>query len=152
MRYRPTSCEGCGRVELLLVDGDAERATRCPTCGGIARIVPGCVYAEGDIPLFSEMSRVVALSAVMPSEAQRLVIDIERACARGDVTAGFRRIGSRLSALEPVRLMLDVYPERQKQALIMLATVLNASTLKQRSGTMLAQGASVKRSPRMGSS
>jgi hypothetical protein len=138
MHWLPTRCEACQRVDLLPARDGVEGKLPCPACGGIAHVVPGCSYAEGDVALFTELARVVSSGKVSLPEALRLTIDIERAAATGKEAEAFMAVARRLPLLEPMRLMLEAHPKRLRQALLMFATVLNALTLMRGSGTLAA--------------
>jgi hypothetical protein len=99
-------------------------------------VVPGCSYPQGDVALFTKFGQIVGQATLSPTEAQRLAIDIERACDVGEENQAFETLVSRLSSLAPIRAMLSTQPQLQRKALLMLATALNASALTRRSGTM----------------
>jgi hypothetical protein len=138
MQYLPTICHACRRVELLSTDACVEGQFKCTTCAGPAEVVPGCSYAEGDVALFEELSQIVASARISAAEAQRLAIDVERSSYVQKGHSAFAELTRLLPSLAPLKPTLDASSRRQRQAVVMLETILNAIAQRQRSGTLAA--------------
>lgn len=88
------------------------------------------------MPLFSELSQVVAEGRIAPVEAGRLAVELERALLAKTYGHFFELLSTRLPGLTPIQLMFGRSPPAQHRAFIMLKTILDALALASRSGTM----------------
>ena len=132
MLYLPTSCKSCGRAALHHELESEGGEFVCPFCGGTASVVPGCNYAEGDRPLFGELSQIVADARVAQVEAEQMAIDAHEASAAGLERQALERLGVRLRSLK----LRGISESQQHKALMMLATILEALGLTKISGTI----------------
>lgn len=138
MPYLPTTCDTCGRVRLMPTGDRVELHFSCVFCFGTARVIPGCSYADEDLPLFTELGQLVQEASISPVDAQRVVNDIERACAAGREHEAFATLGAWLPSLAPIHLAVEVDPARRRRALLMLGTILSGVAATRRSGVMAA--------------
>jgi len=94
------------------------------------------MYAEGDIPLFSELVRIVSEAELAPIGASLLATRIEQSSANGHHRQAFAEVVEILPALAPTQRVLELSSARSAQALSMLATILGGRATPRRSGTM----------------
>jgi hypothetical protein len=140
MFYLPIGCEECASVSLLESTAcEGSRAT-CPYCLGAALVLPGSAYPEGDITLFGEISRFLDEAALTPPVAGQLLLALEEHLvldARSDAVL----LGKAVHAIPKLRgaaELLIAHPQRLRQALSMLATLLMHTALSRRSGIVTA--------------
>lgn len=148
MLFLPTSCETCRRVTLRPENESDRGEFVCTFCTATAHVVPGCSYTEGDATLFSELSQIVAESAVSRIEAEQLALDAHEACTAGLEREVLARLRARLPSLTRTQGISRV--QRPRKALLMLATIFDALAVTQASGTMLAAETSTARASARG--
>jgi hypothetical protein len=126
MSFVPALCLSCSRV-MLIPFADAQSATpTCKACGGDARIVPGCSYAEADREQFEELSEILAEAHVTPREAQSYAAEARRSLWSGAYAQQLERLTVRLLGLLPLHLAAGKNYDAQRRIMHKLQTIFEA--------------------------
>jgi hypothetical protein len=126
MSLVPALCLSCSRV-MLIQFADAQGAPpTCKACGGDARIVPGCSYAEADREQFEELSDILAEAHITPMEAQRYAVEARRALWSGAYAQQLERLTVRVLGLLPLHLAVGKNESAQRRIMHKLQTIFEA--------------------------
>jgi hypothetical protein len=99
--YFAAICTQCQRAALVLVN-DSESPS-CPTCGARTIPVPGHQFIRKDLPLFTELERIVHQAELSRSEATLIAGELESVGRRWEPPdMVLRRISPRLAGLRAV--------------------------------------------------
>jgi hypothetical protein len=106
--YVPVLCCVCLRAYLL--PAASGEGLCCRECGGTARVLPGEMYSEGDIPLFERISEAVH-SDLSAWAAREIVTELRDARGRSDsLEAVLLRVTDNLPGLR--FLIPALYPKQ----------------------------------------
>ncbi|RYZ07531.1 MAG: hypothetical protein EOO73_11140 [Myxococcales bacterium] len=96
----------------------------CPSCGGRATVLPGCAYAEEDLPLFQDVAGCFDAAELTVAEAATLTFALDTQDGRREAVellAAWVEYVPGLSRFQPVLLS---HPHKLRPALSMLGTLL----------------------------
>ncbi len=133
MSFIPALCLACSRVNLVSLADAASKRLSCATCGGYARVVPGCSYGAKDREAFQELSGIVAEGNLTPTEAQSFASQGERALWSGTYPPLIEALCARLPGLLPHQIAAGKNPTAQRRILDKLRTILDALATARRS-------------------
>jgi hypothetical protein len=128
-----TYCDACERVAL-----EDERALqgadkRCPACGNLLRIVPGCSLTEEERGLFDDLKEVVAERTISVDEARSLARQLAGAVRTGQDQGLLDRLTMRLPGLLPIQVAAGANVGAKHRALKVLRAILEAKATSHRS-------------------
>lgn len=116
--YFAAVCMQCQRASLVLAD-DSESSS-CATCGACTISVPGRQFVRKDLPLFTELERIVHHAELSRSEATLIAGELESVGRRWEPPdMVLRRISPRLAGL---RAVYD--PKQEYTRLLLLVGML----------------------------
>lgn len=136
MRYLPARCHACGVVNLISEQACPQGETTCLDCGASANVVPGCAYAAEDLALFLELRRLVQQAELSTVEAGELALLLDSLTGCSDDHRVFSNLMERVPALAPALLVLMSHPSRARQALTLLAMLIQDRAFARVSGVL----------------
>ena len=73
-QYLPVQCDGCEAVYLGSISSMG--VASCRSCHGLASVLPGEVYGEGDVELFERVEAATRCAVISRRKAERLVAEL----------------------------------------------------------------------------
>lgn len=143
MSFVPSLCLGCWRVHLASLSAAQSGKVACKSCGGEARIAPGCSFPPAEEEAFEELSAIVAEGSLSSTEARGYAAQVEQALASGSYGARLEILSARLPGLLPHQAAAGKSAAAQRRILVKLKTILEAmGTASRRSTEYSEAGAS----------
>lgn len=122
MKFIPTYCDVCERVELTASDMAVNGDARCTECGASSRALPGQSYAEDDVELFDHLRGALGEAGITQQNARGLANQLEY--GGGHEGRGVRRLAQVVPALGILELIVDSNPVTMRKAEGMLLILL----------------------------
>lgn len=126
MSFVPTLCGECWRVQLGGHEQVQKREFACKACGAEPRVVPGRSFCQADLEAFEELSDIVVEGGIVPMEARRFAVLLERALWSGAYKRLLTQLSVRLPGFLPHELAAGQNIGAQRRILSNLKTILDA--------------------------
>jgi hypothetical protein len=123
--YLPVYCSSCAHASLARAD-EGDQHLSCSFCEGVARVIPGPIYSDGDWLAFADIDKAVFEAELHGEQAAALAAELQDLLNGNEPpTAIVRQMIARVPSLVSARPALV---NRLPRGLRMLMTLLIART------------------------